>query len=89
MSMRATKQKNRKPVKFPEKAFYQNLGATIREYRYAAGMSQEALAEEVGLTRQSVNNIEYARQRVLAHTLHRFAVALRIPAEALILGVAV
>jgi transcriptional regulator with XRE-family HTH domain len=45
-----------------QSAFYQQLGANIRERRKALNLSQEALARLVGLTRTSLTNIENGRQ---------------------------
>jgi transcriptional regulator with XRE-family HTH domain len=49
-------------------AFYQELGANIRERRKALELSQEALARLVGLTRTSLTNIENGRQHPPLHT---------------------
>ena len=43
--------------------FYKLVGAKVRAARIAAGLSQALLAEQVGLTRSSVANLEAARQR--------------------------
>jgi transcriptional regulator with XRE-family HTH domain len=43
--------------------FYKLVGAKVRSARITAGLSQALLAEQVGLTRSSVANLEAARQR--------------------------
>lgn len=43
--------------------FYKLVGAKVRSARIAARLSQALLAEQVGLTRSSVANLEAARQR--------------------------
>ena len=56
--------------------FYRLVGDKVRSARIAAGLSQALLAEQVGLTRSSVANLEAARQRtslyhfvLIAHAL--------------------
>ncbi|MBH8567150.1 helix-turn-helix transcriptional regulator [Nostoc sp. CENA67] len=58
--------------------FYTQVGRRIREAREKRGLSQEALASLVSLTRTSVTNIEKGRQKFLAHTLVDLAFALRV-----------
>lgn len=60
-----------------EVRFYKTLGASIREHRKALGITQEACAEAIGLTRTSVANIEKGRQRVLAHQIPALASVLQ------------
>lgn len=49
--------------------FYQELGFSISEFRNATGMSQQVLAEKVGLSRTSIVNIEKGRQHPPLHIL--------------------
>lgn len=56
---------------------YKRFGQNIRNIRIACGLTQERLANRVGMTRTSVVNIEAGRQRVLLNDVQRFAVALR------------
>lgn len=61
--------------------FYKDLGDRIREHREqysGVGLTQEQLAEKVGLSRASIVNVEKGRQRVAAHQLFIFAEALRV-----------
>jgi transcriptional regulator with XRE-family HTH domain len=52
---------------------YTNVGARIRDERERRNLSQEMLADRVGLTRASITNIEKGRQKVLLHTLLEIA----------------
>ena len=56
---------------------YKRFGKNLRNLRIACLLTQEKLAERVGLTRTSIVNIEAGRQRVLLNDVQRFAVALR------------
>jgi transcriptional regulator with XRE-family HTH domain len=64
--------------------FYKALGGLVRKARDKAGITQDALAARVGLTRTSVTNIEKGRQKLLVHTLCDLASALGVPATALL-----
>ena len=50
-------------------AFYNQLGENIQKYRQRRKLSQERLANIVGLTRTSLTNIEKGRQHPPLHTL--------------------
>jgi transcriptional regulator with XRE-family HTH domain len=50
-------------------AFYAEIGRRVRGARERAGLTQEALAARVGLSRTSLTNIERGRQKMLLHTL--------------------
>jgi transcriptional regulator with XRE-family HTH domain len=65
----------------PTADFYQNLGKTIREHRQAHGQTRQQLADQIGLSRASVVNIEAGRQAVYVDTLILIAVALEKPIE--------
>lgn len=54
----------------------QTIGARIRARRLAIGMSQEKLADEIGVTFQQVQKYEKGINRVAAATLLRIAAAL-------------
>jgi transcriptional regulator with XRE-family HTH domain len=58
--------------------FYAKLGKNVRSAREDKGITQEALASLVRLTRSSVANIERGRQKMLAHTVVRVADALSV-----------
>jgi transcriptional regulator with XRE-family HTH domain len=53
--------------------FYQAFGTKLRTARKAAGLTQEVLAERVGLSRPSIANIERGNQQVPLHMLASFA----------------
>jgi transcriptional regulator with XRE-family HTH domain len=57
--------------------FYSELGRRVRKAREERGLTQEALASLVSLTRTSVTNIEKGRQKILTHTLVDLAMALQ------------
>lgn len=65
-------------------AFYAEIGRRVRKARDKCGLTQEALATLVSLTRTSITNIEKGRQKLLAHTIMDLAVALRISPAALL-----
>jgi transcriptional regulator with XRE-family HTH domain len=63
---------------------YEEFGRGLYRTRKAANLTQEALAERVGLSRTSITNIEKGRQHVSIHILFSLANALGIePAELL------
>lgn len=51
------------------RAFYEQVGVLLKSARQSAGLTQEQLADGLGLTRASVANLEAGRQRVPVHTL--------------------
>ena len=55
------------------------IGARIRTYRLQRGMSQNALAEKLGLTFQQVQKYEKGVNRVGAARLQQIASALDVP----------
>lgn len=65
-------------------SFYAAVGHRIRTERENRGLTQEALARGVRLTRTSITNIEKGRQRLLLHTLIDFSAFLNVPPTALL-----
>ena len=60
------------------------FGANVRHYRVAAGLSQEAVAERMGVDRAYISLIERGEQNATLLTLHETAQALRVkPADLL------
>jgi transcriptional regulator with XRE-family HTH domain len=53
--------------------FYAEVGRRVRIAREAAGLTQDALADQVDLSRTSVTNIENGRQKIALHTLCKVA----------------
>ena len=68
----------------PVDPVYGVVGAAVREAREVAGLSQQALADAVGLTRTSITNLEQGRQQVPLHVLYALASVLGIPLKSLI-----
>jgi len=62
----------------------QVFGANIRRFRTQAGLSQEAVAERMGVDRAHVGNMERGEQNVTLLTLWHIAQALGVkPADLL------
>lgn len=59
-------------------ALYGAMGHLIRARRKDTDLTQEELAERIGLTRTSINNIEQGKQRIQIHTLYAIAQALSV-----------
>lgn len=55
---------------------YDLLGSSIRERRKAIDLTQQQLAEKMGISRGSLANIETGKQRILVHQVYQFANAL-------------
>ena len=62
----------------PIEPFYVELGRRIAAIRSSRRISQAELARRLRLTRSSVANVESGKQRVLAHSVIDFALALRV-----------
>lgn len=62
-----------------EQALYQHIGQRICQERSELGFTQTDLAQEVGLLRTSIANIEAGRQRLPIYMLYRIATALGVP----------
>ena len=60
------------------------LGASIRFARERAGLTQEQLGTAIGVTRQSVCNVELGKQNVLATQIGALCVALGCSADELL-----
>ena len=55
------------------------VGGRVRERRLQAGLSQQALAELLGVSFQQVQKYETARNRISASTLFRLSHVLGVP----------
>jgi DNA-binding XRE family transcriptional regulator len=60
------------------------VGATIRKLREVKGMTQEQLADAVGMMRGNISRIESAKHRPTLETLERIAKALKVSVAELI-----
>ena len=59
-----------------------SLGALLRQYRLAAGMTQETLADRSGISAQAIGTLERGTRRFPhQHTVGRLAEALRLSAD--------
>jgi len=67
-----------------QEIFYREVGRNIKARRDELGLSQEALASQISLTRTSITNIEKGRQKFLLHTFMDIASALGVPAPSLL-----
>lgn len=67
-----------------EKAFYGAFGRMLSEMRRRRRISQEMLADELGLSRTSITNIEKGRQPVQLYSLYVIARLLGIDVKELL-----
>ena len=67
-----------------EKVFYSTFGKMLGETRRKRGISQEMLADELGLSRTTITNIEKGRQPVQLHTIYLIARLLSIDIKELL-----
>ena len=70
------------------KLLYQLLGKRLRDARKGVGLSQENVADDLGIKRASVANFESGRQRLPVHTIYGFAQVVRLPIARLFPSVA-
>jgi DNA-binding XRE family transcriptional regulator len=63
---------------------YAEFGRTVRQARVRLGISQNSLAERVGLSRTSITNIEKGKQRLMLHTAVEMASVLSVPISELV-----
>lgn len=67
-----------------EEEFYARLGSRIAEERKLANLTQQGLADAIGLSRTSVTNIENGRQPLQVYTLLKIAVHLKVSINGLL-----
>ena len=65
-------------------AMYAEFGKLVRRHRVRLKLTQDQLADRVGLSRTSITNIEKGRQKVLIHHLILLAESLQVSPEALL-----
>ena len=58
-----------------------DLGARLRNSREFLGLSQEEVAEHMGLSRPAISNVEAGKRKVSTEELRRFAELYRRPYE--------
>jgi transcriptional regulator with XRE-family HTH domain len=63
----------------PVEPIYRDFGRRLRKARAKATLTQEGLAQRVGLTRTSITNIEQGNQHVGLHLLYQLAKAVGVP----------
>ncbi len=63
---------------------YSIIGKLVRTERERAKLTQDVLAQRVGLTRTSISNIESGRQKFQVHILYAIAEALHVSADTLL-----
>jgi len=68
----------------PNRDYYAAIGRKIADVRGQTGITQEALAAKISLSRTSIINIEKGRQQLLVHTLVDIARALHVTPSDLI-----
>lgn len=69
---------SRKPLDRPELWERERVGATIRQYREMRGWKPDPFANEVGISRPYLLNIEAGRKPLTEQLLLRFAQALKV-----------
>lgn len=69
-----------------DSAFFQALGSRIAQARKERGMTQQALAETLGIAQQTLGHYEVARARIAADLLPRLAEALDLSLDELLKG---
>lgn len=66
--------------------YKKRIGATIKQYRLAAHMSQMALAEKIGISYQQLQKYEKGINNVPLHRLQQICESLIIPLSAFLEG---
>lgn len=67
-----------------ENLLYERLAGQIRARREDLGKTQAAVADQVGVLRTSINNIEKMRQKPPLHLVYRIAEALEVEVDDLL-----
>jgi transcriptional regulator with XRE-family HTH domain len=72
------------PVSPEDKRFFKEMGARIAQLRKQQNLTQQRLADELGMSQQIVASYEIGRRRIPVSTLPRLARTLGVSVEALI-----
>jgi len=67
-----------------QQALLRRAGARVREARKTAGLTQQQLADRIGMARASVSNLEAGRQDMTLSRLAGVAAVLRLDLDALL-----
>jgi len=73
-------------VSEPGDALARRVGERVRELRAARGLTQVRLAQQSGISRPSIANVEAGRQNVSLRQLCALATALGVAVEDLVAG---
>ncbi|MBD5549281.1 MAG: helix-turn-helix transcriptional regulator [Lachnospiraceae bacterium] len=68
---------------FPCEAYYHRIGRNIRRLRRKKGMTQEALAEEAGLSIKMIQKLENGQKGFHMETIIKIAVTLDVSLDSL------
>lgn len=71
-----------------DKDFLSEMGARIYRARRKNGLTQEQLAEKVGVSLQSISSIELGKKEIRAGNLAKLCAALGASADYILLGTA-
>jgi len=66
-----------------------HVGKRVRHRRWLIGMTQQQLAQQVGIKFQQIQKYENGLNRISASNLYLLAQSLRIPIEDFFVGIAV
>ena len=66
------------------KSLYKKLGLNIAYYRKLQGLTQEALAEKIGVDQTHISKIEVASVGISLDNLFRISIALDVPPSKLL-----
>lgn len=64
--------------------FYKNLGVKIKKIREKTGLSQEALAKNLGISRVAISQIEAGNRKISAEELVKLAETFNMPTDVLL-----
>ncbi len=67
-----------------QQSLYRRVGSLVRERRKARLLTQEALSQQMKVSRAALANIEAGRQQVLVHQLYAAALALECSVTSLL-----